>query len=111
LGNKNEVFCFTSYKNEAFCIVVSLPKFLSCFGDLHPLHLKMLLDVNQMWKWFRGLGGSFSRLKENHGGDTQSLNQGFTQKCISTLVSSENEEFDEQQASWKINCYMKGSWF
>jgi hypothetical protein len=24
-------------------------------------------------------------------------------KCISTLVSSENEEFDEQQASWKIN--------
>jgi hypothetical protein len=32
-------------------------------------------------------------------------------KCISTLVSSENEEFDEQQASWKINCCMKGSWF
>jgi hypothetical protein len=64
-----------------------------------------------MKKLVRGLGGSFSRLKENHGGDTQSLNQGFTQKCISTLVSSENEEFDEQQASWRINCYMKGSWF
>ncbi|KAH8972963.1 hypothetical protein BDL97_01G019700 [Sphagnum fallax] len=30
----------------------------------------------------------------------RSLNQGF--KCIN-LVSSENEEFDEQQASWKIN--------
>jgi hypothetical protein len=30
----------------------------------------------------------------------RSLNQGF--KCIN-LVSSENEEFDEQKASWKIN--------
>jgi hypothetical protein len=39
-----------------------------------------------------------------------SINQGFTQMYIN-LVSSENEEFDEQQASWKINCQMKGSWF
>jgi hypothetical protein len=104
-------FALLHTKMKLFVLLSIFLNFSPCFGDLHPLHLKMLLDVNQMWKWFRGLGGSFSRLKENHGGDTQSLNQGFTQKCISTLVSSENEEFDEQQASWKINCYMKGSWF
>jgi glutamine synthetase len=45
-----------------------------------------------MKKLVRGLGGSFSRLKENHE-VTQSLNQGFTQMYIN-LVSSENEEFE-----------------
>jgi hypothetical protein len=30
------MFCFTSYKNEAFCIIVNLPKFLSLFWRSSP---------------------------------------------------------------------------
>ncbi len=132
---------------EPKIFTVGLPKFLSCFGALHLLHLMILLEVNQIWQWFFDVRSFYGACLSNVWGISmagqtyclqyinmcflllqkqksckvdmkklgdledlsrdegepwshRSLNQGF--KCIN-LVSSENEEFDEQQASWKIN--------